>query len=168
MDAEGLEQGHRNESLHALLPTEQSVKAAQVPEPERASSSESAEAGPGRHAAGAAGGLFPGQTTAKAARSPTDARPDAEQADVLVLMQIYQEGKSGGQIHATAEKVVARIPRSAELRHGAASFGRYAQKGDLNKASEYAGKVVAAFGTRSRRVSTKPTEHEPRIPRTAC
>jgi tetratricopeptide (TPR) repeat protein len=136
------------EAWMTLLPTEKSVQAAKVPEP-----------GAGEFIKGqlkpARDGMrqqlmaayYQANNLAKAGELAESVYAESKDKKMLpVLMEIYQKANQADKFLVYAEKIVAEYPIEQSYQTALQVAGIYVQKGNLEKAVEYAGRVMAAYG----------------------
>jgi tetratricopeptide (TPR) repeat protein len=136
------------EAFMALLPTEKSVQAAQVPEP-GAGEFVKTQLKPARQGMQQAlmAAYFQANNMAKAAELAESMYAETQDKNMIpVLMQIYQKANQADKFLVYAEKLVAEFPIEQSYQAALQAAAVYAQKGDLAKAVDYANKVMTAFG----------------------
>jgi tetratricopeptide (TPR) repeat protein len=90
---------------------------------------------------------FQANNMAKAAELAEGMYAETQDKNMIpVLMQIYQKANQADKFLVYAEKLVVDFPIEQSYQAALQVAGIYAQKGDLAKAVDYAGKVMTAFG----------------------
>jgi tetratricopeptide (TPR) repeat protein len=136
------------EAFMALMPTEKSVEAAKVPEP-GAGEFIKGQLKPARLAMQQAlmAAYFQSNNMPKAAELAESIYATTQDKNMVpVLAQIYQNANQADKFQTYAEKMVAEFPIEQSYERALQLAAIHAQKGDLNKASEMAAKVMDAFG----------------------
>jgi tetratricopeptide (TPR) repeat protein len=139
------------EAWMSLLPTEQSVQAAKVPEPGAGefikNQLKPARAGMQQQLMAA---YYQSNNLAKAGELAERIYAETKDNKMLpVLMEIYQKANQPDKYLTYAEKIVAEYPIEQSYQTALQVAGIYVQKGNLDKAVEYASKVMAVYGDKA-------------------